>query len=338
LLNSNIKKQKIAVVGAGSWGTALACLLVDNGHEVTLWGRNEQHVSSMQTDRSNQRYLPEFTLPTALKITSDLKALCKGHDVFLMVIPSRAFHNVLMEMVSYGVNESSLLFTGTKGFDSNSLALLSDVIIDTVGDKVNVGTITGPSFAKEVMGRLPTALTVASNNIDTSNHISALFRNAYTKVYTNNDFIGVQVGGAVKNVLAIACGISDGLGFGSNSKAALITRGLAEITRLGLAMGADKETFQGLSGMGDLVLTCTDNKSRNRQFGLAIGAGKTLKEASSAIGQEVEGMVTSVEVSKLAKKFKVDMPICQQVYRILHESVSPKLAVTELLNRKNTSE
>jgi len=337
-LEGEATRQKIAVIGAGSWGTALACLLVDNGYPVTLWCRSEAQAEEMSSKRVNSRYLPSFTLPDDLSVSSDLSQVCSDHKHFLMVVPSRSFSQVLDQMVSFGVDDSSLVFSGTKGFDSENLSLLSDLILEKFGPNTKVGTVTGPSFAKEVMNKLPTALTVGANDDETSETISGFFRNSYTKVYTNDDLIGVQVGGAVKNVLAIACGISDGLGFGSNSKAALITRGLTEITRLGLALGGKQSTFQGLSGMGDLVLTCTDDKSRNRQFGLAIGSGKSIADAKLSIGQEVEGIVTSLEVFKLSHKLKVEMPICEQVYLIVHEAVSPKLAVSRLLSRKNTNE
>ena len=289
-------------------------------------------------NQKNTKYLPEFNLPDQLDFSSDLKQVCLDHTQFLLVIPSHAFRSTLEQMNAYGINKNSLFMWGTKGFDASNLSLLSDLIKDSLGSNVQRAIVTGPSFAKEVMAKLPTALTVGASNSDTANLVSSLFQNSYTRVYTNADLIGVQVGGAVKNVLAIACGISDGLGYGSNSKAALITRGLAEITRLGMALGANRDTFQGLSGLGDLVLTCTDNKSRNRRFGLAIGKGADKQSAINEIGQEIEGIITSREVFLLAEKLSVEMPICEQVYQVLHKSLSPKVAVSHLLQRTNTSE
>lgn len=332
------KQAKIAVLGAGSWGTALACLLVNNGHDVTLWSRSQEHVNELSSLRVNKKYLPETKLPNELKFSANLQQICADHTTFLLVIPSHSFRSTLEKIKDYGIKENSLFMWGTKGFDATSLSLLSDLIDDIFGNTAQQAIVTGPSFAKEVIAKLPTALTVSSPSEDIANLASEFFHNSYTRVYTNPDLIGVQVGGAVKNVLAIACGISDGLGYGANSKAALITRGLAEITRLGTALGACKETFQGLSGLGDLVLTCTDDKSRNRRFGLAIGNGVTITAAKDEIGQEIEGIITSREVFLLAKKHAVEMPICEQVYQILHNSLSPQIAVSHLLQRISTSE
>jgi len=332
------KKHKIAVLGAGSWGTALACLLANNQHQVTLWSHSEHHLKDIQEDGVNMRYLPEFPLPDNLNFDSSIQSLCDSHQVFLIVVPSRAFGSVIQAMQSAGVSEDSLIIWGTKGFDSTNQGLLSDVVATKLPNISQTGLITGPSFAKEVMSKLPTALTAGADNIDIANSISSLFHNDYVRVYANTDFIGVQIGGALKNTLAVACGISDGLGFGANARSALITRGLHEIIKLGRKMGAQTETFYGLSGLGDLVLTCTDDKSRNRRFGLGLGQGKSSGDIIEEIGQEIEAINTSKEVMLLAEKLNVELPICEQVYNIIHHNLSPKEAVSALFSRSATTE
>jgi len=326
-------KKKINVLGAGSWGTALACLLADNGHDVTLWSHNAEHLDSLAKDRSNERHLPGIAFPENLSFESDLAALCQNSSLFLLVVPSRAFSATLDKLVAAGLPDNSLIMWGTKGFDSENKQLLSDLISSKITSPHQQAVVTGPSFALEVMHKHPTALTAGAADMNTAKYVAELFHNDYVRVYANTDLAGVQVGGAVKNVLAIACGISDGLGFGANARSALITRGLVEITRLGMKFGAKTETFQGLSGLGDLVLTCTDDKSRNRRFGLGIGAGKDIDSTLAEIGQEVEGFVTCQEVKMIADKFDVNMPICKLVYEVVHNGVQPNSAVKKLLNR-----
>lgn len=333
-LENTAKNNIIGVLGAGSWGTALACLLANNGHTVTLWSHSKKHLDAMETAGENQRHLPGYPLPNNLHFESSLKTLCASHMQFLIVVPSRAFAETLDKMLSAGLRENSLIMWGTKGFDSQNQQLLSHLIESKLNFPHTKGVITGPSFALEVMQKYPTALTAGAENLDTAKVIADLFHNDYVRVYANTDLSGVQIGGAVKNVLAIACGISDGLGFGANARSALITRGLTEITRLGEKFHAKTDTFHGLSGIGDLVLTCTDDKSRNRRFGLGIGQGKNIETVLGEIGQEVEGLVTSKEVMLIAKKFDVEMPICQQVYEIVHNNVSPIKAVKALLERE----
>lgn len=330
--------KKIAVLGAGSWGTALACLLVDNAHDVTLWSHSNEHIDELKETSKNTRYLPDFNLPKNLSFSNDLRSLCADHRLFLIVVPSRAFRLTMEKLCSAGLVKDSLIMWGTKGFDAKNSTLLSDVISQVAGYSPAMAAISGPSFAQEVMLHQPTALTVGSNTLGTAELVVDLFHNDYMRAYSNDDLVGVQVGGAVKNIMAIACGISDGLGYGANSIAALVTRGLNEIIRLGITLGAKHETFQGLSGIGDLVLTCTDNKSRNRRFGLGIGRGQTFNEIFADIGQEVEGYVTSKEVYSLTQRYNIDMPICEHVYRILYEGLSPDKAVTSLLKRSKTKE
>lgn len=331
-------KQDIAVLGAGSWGTALACLLADNGHNVCLWSHSADHCRALQEAHENQRYLPGLALHPELEFSCEITELSNRFNKFLLVVPSRAFRSVLEDLCSPGLANDSLILWGTKGFDSQSQQLLSQVVKEVVTVPHQKGVISGPSFAKEVMLKHPTALTAAANSLPVAEQIAAMFHNDYVRVYSNSDLVGVQVGGAIKNILAIACGISDGLGFGANAKSALITRGLTEISRLGLALGGKIETFQGLSGLGDLVLTCTDDKSRNRRFGLGIGSGSTISAVLDEIGQEVEGLVTCKEVHVLAQSMAIEMPICEQVYQILYNSVSPEKAVRSLLNRSRVQE
>lgn len=342
---------KVVVVGAGSWGTALAFALARNNHAVSLWARSAEHVLEMQEQGSNERYLPGFKFPANLTVNSNLKQLTQDHDVFLIGTPSHAFRKIIKTLKSYGLSSEAVVMWATKGFDmgvssqegdaeqhKQGAVLLNDVVDQELGPNVAQAIVSGPSFSKEVAANLPTAITAAGNSEATARYVAKLFHNSMMRVYTNDDFIGVQVGGAIKNVMAIAAGISDGLGYGANSRSAIITRGLAEIARLGEALGANRETFLGLAGMGDLVLTCTDDQSRNRRFGLGIGKGKSVQETLDEIGQEVEGYTTCKEVRRLAKQYNIDMPISEQVYKVVYQGVSPQDAVQKLLNRELINE
>lgn len=330
-------QSNIAVLGAGSWGTALSFSLARNAHKVTLWGHSESHVIAMQQSRSNEQYLSGFNFPDNLQVSNDLASLVANHSVFLIVTPSHAFRKTVSKLKSYGIKDDSTIIWATKGFDKGSdetgPVLLSDVIKQELGDKINQAIVSGPSFSKEVASNLPTAMTCASNNHQTANFVAQLFHGDRMRIYINEDLIGVQVGGAIKNVMAIAAGISDGLGFGANSRSAIITRGLTEIARLGIAFGAQNQTFQGLAGMGDLILTCTDDQSRNRRFGLGLGKGFGVDETLQNIGQEVEGYTTSRELKRLAQHKGVEMPIAEQVYRVIYQKVKPSDAVNILLSR-----
>lgn len=330
--------QKVAVIGAGSWGTALALALARNGHEITLWAHNKAHSKTLRSDRENKQYLAGFGFPSNLSITDDLSSVVEQHSIVLVVVPSHAFRETVKQLKPLSDKPDSLLIWATKGFDQDGPFLLSDVVKQELGNDIKNAVVTGPSFSKEVAADLPTALAVAGNNHIATDETVALFHGGHTRVYSNNDLIGVQVGGACKNVMAIAAGISDGLGYGSNSRAAIITRGLAEITRLGIAMGASAETFVGLAGLGDLVLTCTDDQSRNRQFGLGLGKGKETTTLIKDIGQQVEGFISVKEVIRLAEQFSVEMPIAQQVYRVLYKNLAPAEAVSTLLSRSQIQE
>ncbi len=283
--------------------------------------------------RENTDYLPGFYFPDSLKLSSDLGRIVESHHRFLLAVPSRAFRMMIEQLVQHGISGESVIAWGTKGFDPTSTKLLSEVAFEELGSEARLAVISGPSFAREVAAELPTALAIAADDPIVSEDIAGLLRNDRLRVYTNDDVKGVQIGGAVKNVIAVATGISDGLGFGANARAALITRGLAEINRLGKVFGANPKTLMGLAGLGDLVLTCTDDQSRNRRLGLGLGRGMALTEIVESIGQEVESLVTTRELFRLAENRQVEMPIAEQVYNVLYNGRSAQEGVEALLNR-----
>jgi len=327
-------KSDIAVLGAGSWGTALALALTRNQHNVTLWAHRHTHVDCMQNDGCNKAYLEGFKFPKNLNLASDLAAVTMAHSVFLIVTPSHAFRSIIKKLSAHGIDKGATIIWATKGFDKEGPVLLNQVVDQELGKATKQAVVSGPSFSKEVAGDLPTAIAAAGNSDKTAKYVAELFHQERMRVYINHDFIGVQVGGAMKNVMAIAAGISDGLGFGANSRAAIITRGLAEIARFGLALGAQTESFLGLAGMGDLVLTCTDDQSRNRRFGLGIGRGQSIEQTLKNIGQEVEGYTTTREIVRFAQLHGVEMPISEQVYKVLYDGLAPERAVQSLLQRQ----
>lgn len=324
--------QTIAVLGAGSWGTALAMLLGQNGHQVNLWSHNAEHANLMQQTRENNRYLAGLTFPETLNVSADLEKTFKDVNDILIVVPSHAFRETLTTIKPFITNSHRIAWA-TKGLETDSCKLLHQVAREVLGDKISLAVISGPTFAKEVAQGLPGAVTIASGDQALALDWAHLLHNNYFRAYTGRDVIGVELGGACKNVIAIAAGIADGMGFGANARAALIARALAEITRLGLSLGAKAETFTGLTGLGDLVLTCTDDQSRNRRTGLALGKGKNLDAVVKQIGQVVEGVATAKEVVALAKKQNIDMPITEQVYNVLYKNSSPEEAVNALFNR-----
>ena len=329
-----MKENTIAILGAGSWGTAVAIHLAHYGHRVMLWGHNPQHIMEMQHLRQNQRYLPAILFPDSLHPTLNLVDCLDEATITIIAVPSHAFADLLSQLDK---PQSGLAWL-TKGLAPSTNYLLSELVAKRWGESYPVAAIAGPSFAKEVATLLPTALTLAGNHLPLQKRLQSLLHQQNLRVYLSADIIGVQLCGAVKNVLAIACGISDGLGFGANAKAALITRGLAEMSRLGLSLGAREETFIGLAGVGDLVLTCTDNQSRNRRFGLHLGQGVGLSEAESQIGQVVEGKYNATQVCNLARQYHVEMPICMQVEALLQNKVTPIQAVNNLMSRSARDE
>lgn len=328
----------ITVIGAGSYGTALAILLARNGHNTILWGHDAIEIDALSQDRQNKKFLPDILFPDNLFIENNLKDAVSASPVILIVVPSHAFGEVLVKIKPFLRMDSKIVWA-TKGLEVDTGRLLQDVAKDVLGNETPLAVISGPTFAKEVAQGLPTAVTVASTNDRFLNELQQLFHCGKSfRVYSSKDFIGVQLGGAVKNVIAIGAGLSDGLGFGANARTALITRGLAEMMRLGEVLGADPITFMGMAGLGDLVLTCTDNQSRNRRFGMLLGQNKTIEEAKAIIAQVVEGCQNTKEVWLLAQKYHVDMPITEQIYQILYCNKNPIEAAKALLGRTQKEE
>lgn len=323
-----MNKKNIAILGAGSWGTAVAIHLAQAGHRVSLWGHDPQHVALMTEKKTNARYLPDIDFPKTLEPTAHFEQYTEA-DYIIIAVPSHAFATIITKIKKVPLGLTWL----TKGIDPQSHQLLSNLVSQTFGSTFPLAIISGPSFAKEVAHFLPTAVTLASNDSEYQKEIRELLHHNNLRVYLTDDLIGVQICGAIKNVLAIGCGISDGLGYGANAKAALITRGLAEMERLGLALGARAETFLGLAGVGDLVLTCTDDQSRNRRFGLLLGRNISITEAEKQIGQVVEGKYNASQVCFIAKQHHVEMPICEQINALLQGKISPKQVVQNLMSR-----
>jgi glycerol-3-phosphate dehydrogenase (NAD(P)+) len=323
-----------AVIGAGSWGTALALLLARCQQDTLLWSGEPGHARAMAKSQSNEAYLPGIPLEPRITPSDNFEEAANASRLVLAV-PSHAFRAVLTQLKEHLPRDKRCYICwGTKGFEPDSSLLLSDVFEEVMDENAVPAVVSGPSFAGEVARGLPSALTVAAANDDDASAVAAWFRDAQTRVYTSTDLRGVQLGGAIKNVMAVAAGISDGLGFGANARAALITRGLTELARLGEALGGCPETFMGLTGLGDLILTCTDDQSRNRRVGLAIGRGEDVTTALETIGQEAEGLNTARELFRKSQALDVEMPISEQVYRIVFEKLDPKLAVTALLSRE----
>ncbi len=327
----------ISVLGAGSWGTAIALLLARNGHSTALWGHNASHIEELEQKRCNNRYLPGVTLPSNLRIEKNLATAIQEVNIIVIAVPSHAFAGTL-EKISNQLTRDTRIAWASKGLDPVSGHLLHETVYKLLGDKTSIAVISGPTFATEVAQNLPTAITVASPQPEFGILMSEILHNQRFRVYTSDDIIGVQLGGAVKNVLAIATGAADGLGFGANTRSALVTRGLAELMRLGICMGAKHETLMGLAGLGDIVLTCTDNQSRNRRLGLGLGKGRATAEIIEEIGQEVEGISAAREIYKLAKTLNLEMPITEQVYKVLYEDLPPTTAVQNLLIREQKTE
>ena len=328
-----LTQRHIAVLGAGSWGTALAVLLARGGEPTVLWGRDPAQAEKMCRERCNRRFLPDNPFPTDLQVTSDLAEALQQAWSVVMVVPSYAFRELLRKARPL-LGAGTGLAWGTKGFEPGTGRLLHEVVLDLVGEEVPVAVISGPTFAREVAAGLPTAVAIAANDERFATELAARLHSSRFRVYTSTDLVGVQVGGAVKNVLAIAAGIADGLGLGANTRAALITRGLAELTRLGVALGGQPTTFMGLAGLGDLVLTCTDDQSRNRRLGLILGRGASVEAARAAVSQVVEGVEATGVVMTLSRKHAVEMPICGEVHRVLRGQCTPRAAVESLLSRE----
>lgn len=332
-----IKQQPIAVIGSGSWGTALAIVMAKNGCDVRLWGPETAFQQQLLSERTNQNYLPDIVFPSRLIPYVNLSDCLSGVRDILIVVPSYVFRAVCQQLRDYLTPESRIAWA-TKGFDPETCSLLHEIVAEELGADRPAAVLSGPTFAKEVAQGLPSAITLAGQDEAFNQDLLARFHQNNFRVYVSHDISGVEIGGALKNVVAIAAGIADGLGFGANARCALITRGLAEIMRLAMALGAQPQTLMGLSGLGDLILTCTDNQSRNRRFGLAIGKGESIETAKKNIGQVIEGLDNAAQAFTLSKKHKVEMPIVEQIYRVLYENVSPRDAVNALMNRPTVFE
>ena len=328
---------KVAVLGAGSWGSALAMQLLRSGSATVLWGRNPAHVSAMKAAGCNQRFLPDVPFPAGLEFETSLEKAVRSADEILLVVPSGAFVEIIRQISPWLAADQGVCWA-CKGLEPGSGHFLHQAARPYIGQDRAMAVVTGPSFAAEVAANLPTAVTVAGTDEKYCRRIAQALHGGNFRAYTSDDIVGAELGGAVKNVLAVATGISDGMGLGNNARAALITRGLAEMMRLGRTLGARDQTLTGLAGMGDLVLTSTGDLSRNRRLGLALGAGKSVQEAVAAIGQVVEGVSTAEEVWRLAQRHQVEMPISEQINGIIHLGQDPYRSVRELLAREQKSE
>lgn len=328
--------MKISVLGAGSWGTALAVLLCENGHDVTLWSIDKREVEMIDEKREQVEKLPGVLIPDRIAVTNDLESSITGRDMLVLAVPSIFIRSTSKSMAPF-IEDHQIIVNVSKGIEESTLMNMTDVIEDEIHN-ARVGVLSGPSHAEEVGRKIPTTVVAGAHDKVTAEAIQDAFMNPVFRVYTSPDMIGIELGAALKNVIALAAGIVDGLGFGDNTKAALITRGIAEITRLGMAMGGRPETFAGLSGIGDLIVTCTSTHSRNHNAGYLIGQGKTYQEAMDEVKMVVEGVYSAKAALALAKKYDVEVPITEQVNRVLFDGVPVKEAVPSLLLRNRTSE
>jgi len=330
------QKARFLVVGAGTWGTALAINLAKNGHDICLWDRDPSVLQTIQQERCNKKYIPEVPLPANIRVEMDLNQALETADHVLLVVPSHGFAEIIQQIKPKWSDAKSLIWA-TKGLDAKTGQFLHQVVEKELGDRP-YALLSGPSFAHEVARGLPTAVTIASKDLAYAMNLAYTFSNNTFRVYVTQDVLGVQLGGVVKNVLAVAVGISDGLHLGANARAALITRGLAEMMRLGEALGAKRETLMGLAGCGDVILTCTDNQSRNRRFGLLLAEGMSEASALQKIGQVVEAVYNVEQLCQMANAEKIELPISEQVFRIVKQGLSPREAVTTLFARTPKSE
>ena len=327
--------EKIGVIGAGAWGTALAMLLADKGHDVCLWMYEKDLAEETGRTRENRVYLPGFTLPASITVTSSLETAVRSTPIVLSVVPSHTVRSVAKQFCPF-LSKDAIIVSASKGIEIDTLMPLSEVFKDVLPTEFHdrLCFLSGPSFAKEVARKMPTAVALAAYDPSIARSVQELFSNPYFRVYTNDDVVGVEVAGSLKNVVAIAAGVLEGMGYGYNTMAALLTRGLAEMARLGMAMGGSLQTFSGLAGMGDLVLTCTGGLSRNRTLGTRLGKGEKLDDILKSTKTVAEGVKTAKAARALANKFGVDMPIVEEVYQLLYENKDPKQAVKDLMNRE----
>lgn len=325
---------RIGILGAGGWGTALSLLLYQNGHSVDLWEYSPEYAQKMAALRQNPDFLPNVHIPEAIRITSDLKSVVEEKDLLIFAVPSHVLREVVLRTLAFKIPKNALFVSGVKGIENETLLRMSEILEALYGiPKHQIVVLSGPSHAEEVSRNIPTAVVSASVSLASAERVQHIFMNPFFRVYTSEDVIGVELGGALKNIIAIAAGISDGVGYGDNTKAALMTRGIVEIARLGTAMSAQASTFYGLSGIGDLIVTCTSRHSRNRFVGEQIGKGKTLDEILKEMKMVAEGIRTTRSAVALVKKYGVEMPITQEVYEILFHQKNPKKAVYDLMTR-----
>jgi len=324
--------MNISVLGDGGWGTTLAILLHRKGNSVSLWGAFPKYVSYLKQRRVNTRFLPGVKIPKTLEITADLKEATELKGLIVLAIPSQYIRKILKRIKNYDIPDKTIFLSVAKGLETSSLRRMSEVIQQELG-KIRLAVLSGPTIAYEVARGIPTTAVIASHHKGLRRSMARLFNSDRFRVYTNKDVIGVELGASLKNIIAIACGLSDGLGFGTNAKAALLSRGLTEISRLGIRMGAKASTFSGISGLGDLVTTCISPFSRNRYLGEQIGKGKTLKQLISKMRMVVEGIPTTQAAYRLSLKYKVDMPITKEIYLILYKNRNSRKAVKDLMTR-----
>ena len=328
--------MKVCIVGSGSWGTALGKLLFENGHEVMVWSRCEEEVNGINLEHKLDRYLPGVMIPEGIKATGNLEEAIKFSEIVVLAVPSVAVRECARNISKY--LDEQIIVNVAKGLEIGTQKRLSEVIKEELPKGQRIAILSGPSHAEEVARRMPTVIAVGSEDEEVRNIISNAFMNEYFRVYSNSDLVGVEIGGAVKNVIALCAGVSDGLGFGDNAKAGLITRGLAEIIRLGTAMGGKLESFYGLTGIGDLVVTCASKHSRNHRAGEYIGQGLSMEEAISKVNMVVEGINAAKSVRELGKRYNVEMPITEQACKVLFEGKDAREAVLELMGREKKKE
>ena len=325
--------MKVLVIGAGSWGTAIANILADNNLNVKIWGRDKKVLEAINNSNENIKYLKGLKLNSNIIATDNLEKTLLNSEIIVNAIPTQKIRDVFLPIAD--LIKSQIIINTSKGIEKISLMLIDDIFRDIFKNKkLNIAYLSGPTFAEEVIQRLPTATTIASNNVDIAKKCQKIFNNNYFRVYTQKDIKGVLLGGALKNVIAIGVGITDSLKLGHNARASLITRGLAEIIRLGIKLGANPQTLSGLAGLGDLVLTCTGDLSRNRKVGMELGKGKVLKDILKKLGMAAEGVDTSYCAFLLSEKYKVDMPITREIYNIIYKGKSVKEAIKNLMSRK----
>jgi glycerol-3-phosphate dehydrogenase (NAD(P)+) len=331
-----MEQNKIAILGAGSWGTAISTVMQKNGHQVRLWMRNEQQMRNMTKTRKNQKYLPEIELSDEILFDLDMPRVLGGVQAVILAVPTQQLRPLLKEAGRY-IPKDALIINVAKGIEKNSYCRISEIVKEELGDRLYT-VVSGPSHAEEVALRMPTTLVAASRSQKLAEQAQDLFMNPYLRVYTNPDVVGVELAGALKNVIAFGAGIADGIGYGDNARAALITRGITEIARLGQAMGASLNTFAGLAGIGDLIVTCTSMHSRNRRAGILVGKGKSLDEALEQVGMVVEGVYTASAAYELAKQYGIEIPITSAIYHVLYESQNVAEAVKNLMTRQRKHE